>query len=185
MKYGRFSGNPQTEWLVNDGAERDMRLLADFTYTDPSGRAWVARRGSVVNGASIPSYAWSVIGSPYVGNYRRASIVHDVACEDVAVDRRDADRMFYWACLAGGCGLNEARWLYAGVRAGDRLTKRGVPGVRGFNPIAVGVGSPLNAVSEDEEEAAFRELVEEVSALPDEYGPEEVDALIERRMMRW
>ena len=37
-KHGSFSGNPKTEWLVDEsGADRNMRLLEDFFYTDPDG----------------------------------------------------------------------------------------------------------------------------------------------------
>ena len=63
----------------------------------------------MVNSASIPAPLWSTVGSPYTGPYRRASIVHDVACAaaDHAADPRTArpaaDHMFYQACLAGGC----------------------------------------------------------------------------------
>ncbi|UYZ57577.1 DUF1353 domain-containing protein [Hymenobacter latericus] len=116
--YGRFSGNPRTEWLPEAGADRRMLLLEDFWYTDPDGRTWVAPAGSVIDGASIPAPLWSTIGSPYTGEYRRASIVHDVACADARVNRREADRMFYFACQAGGCSRLQAELLYAGVRIG-------------------------------------------------------------------
>lgn len=95
-----------------------MRLLNDFWYIDPAGKTWMAQEGSVVNGASIPEALWSSVGSPYTGNYRRASIVHDVACADVNVDREKADEMFYLACLCGGCSVLQAKILYAGVRLG-------------------------------------------------------------------
>ena len=119
MSNGAFSGNPKTEWLTSAVvADHEMKLLEDFTYEDPSGRKWVARSGSIVDGASIPMALWSAVGSPYTGEYRCASIVHDVACNDPSVDRRDADKMFYFACLAGGCSVSQARVLYAGVRVG-------------------------------------------------------------------
>lgn len=116
---GTFSGNPQTEWLVDTGkADREMKLLEDFWYDDPDGRRWNASKGSVINGASIPRPLWSTVGSPYTDDYRRASIVHDVACNDPTVLRKDADKMFYFACLEGGCSKNQAKILYAGVRIG-------------------------------------------------------------------
>lgn len=119
MAHGFFSGNPKTEWLINAaGKDRDMLLLEDFWFKDPGGKLWSAPAGSIVNGASIPEFLWSTVGSPYTDDYRRASIVHDVACDDPSVLRHDADRMFYYACLAGGCSLKQARLLYAGVRLG-------------------------------------------------------------------
>jgi len=118
MAYGHFSGNPRTEWLSQTAQDRDMRLLNDFWYIDAAGKEWMAQEGSVVNGASIPEALWSSVGSPYTGDYRRASIVHDVACADVNVDRDEADEMFYTACLCGGCSVLQAKILYAGVRLG-------------------------------------------------------------------
>ena len=118
MGYGSFSGNPQTEWLSEAGEDRNMCLLEPFWYTDPQGRRWDAPKGAVTNGASIPRTLWSSIGSPYTGNYRRASIVHDIAIRSPGNLRVDADTMFYFACIAGGCMLMEAKLLYASVRLG-------------------------------------------------------------------
>ena len=114
----RFSGKPKTEWL-DDG--RNMLLLEEFTFTDDEGSVWVAPKGSPINGASIPKFLWSTVGSPYAGLYRNASIIHDVYCVSAGVDRdkrKAADRMFHQGCLAGGCSKEEAAMLYAGVRAG-------------------------------------------------------------------
>ena len=118
MSYGHFSGNPTTEWMEEAGPDRKMKLLAEFSFVDPDGRKWVVPEDSVVNGASIPEALWSSVGSPYTGDYRRASIVHDVACDTPAVNRAEADKMFYFACLAGGCSKLQAKLLYAGVCIG-------------------------------------------------------------------
>jgi hypothetical protein len=130
MDQGSFSGNPRTEWLCDGDDERAMRLLDDFWYRDPDGRRWDAPAGTVVDGATIPRTLWAAIGSPYTGNYRRASIVHDVACNAPAVPRRDADTMFYFACLAGGCSVLQAKLLYAGVRLGGLFGQRMPAGYR-------------------------------------------------------
>lgn len=118
MSVNKFSGDPKTIWVSGEKADRRMRLLQDFWYDDPAGKRWFAPEGSLIDGASIPQVLWSSIGSPYTGNYRRASVVHDVACSDPAISREDADAMFYSACLAGGCSMLQAKLLYAGVRVG-------------------------------------------------------------------
>jgi hypothetical protein len=121
MDHGKFSGDPCTRWLTEVGDDRNMEILEDFTFTDPAATVWSAPAHSVVNGASIPRPLWSVVGSPYTGDYRRASIVHDVACGLAGGDdvkRRAADRMFYHACRTGGCSVREATILYLGVRIG-------------------------------------------------------------------
>jgi len=120
MSHGKFSGEPRTQWLTETGPDRQMRVIERFVFTDAKGRAWEAPAGSVVDGASIPRSLWAVVGSPYTGDYRRASIVHDVATQGIksAAERSAADRMFFHACRAGGCPLLEAIALYIGVRIG-------------------------------------------------------------------
>ncbi|MFM9853721.1 MAG: DUF1353 domain-containing protein [Sphingomonadaceae bacterium] len=115
-----FSGLPTTVWLTDVDTDRNMELTEDFWFDDAAGKRWDAPKTSVINGASIPQALWSTVGSPYTGRYRRASIVHDVACGRVinSADRRAADRMFYEACRAGGCNIEQATLLYTGVRLG-------------------------------------------------------------------
>lgn len=125
MTLGKFSGDPQTVWLTEQGVpDRNMSVVKDFIFTDPDGKAWKTPKDSVVNGASIPRVLWTLIGSPYTGDYRRASIVHDVACDEAGKNKKKrsaADRMFFHACLAGDCSWREAIILYIGVRIGAIL----------------------------------------------------------------
>ncbi|HEV2745996.1 MAG TPA: DUF1353 domain-containing protein [Allosphingosinicella sp.] len=99
-----------------------MELLEDFWFLDGSGHEWRAPRSTKVDGASIPRALWTLVGSPYTGEYRRASIVHDVACVAAGAGdspaRRRADKMFFEACRAGGCSRRDAIILYVGVRIG-------------------------------------------------------------------
>ena len=95
-----------------------MCLLEDFSFTGPDERVWKAPKDAIINGASIPRALWALVGSPFTDDYRRASIVHDVACNTPTVERKDADVMFYHACRAGGCSAKQAQILYSGVRIG-------------------------------------------------------------------
>jgi hypothetical protein len=119
--HGHFSGDPKTLWLTEVGQDRNMRLLERFVFTDPDNKEWVAPLDAIIDGASIPRALWTIVGSPYTGDYRRASIVHDVACANAGGDaaaRRKADRMIYHACIAGGCSVEQATVIYLGVRIG-------------------------------------------------------------------
>jgi len=109
---GQFEGTVKTEWI--DESPK-MRLLEDFTFVDAKGVKWSAPKGSIIDGASIPQVLWSVVGSPYTGKYRRASVVHDVACVKRDHSWQDVHRMFYEACLAGGVGGRDAKLMYGAV----------------------------------------------------------------------
>jgi hypothetical protein len=108
-KWGYYSADPITKWN-RDG--RTMTLLTELRYTDPHGEVWVAPIGSVVDGASIPRYLWSVMGGPFEGKYRNASVLHDVAYEKHNRPWWDCDRMFYNAMRCSGVSVGEAKTMY-------------------------------------------------------------------------
>ena len=107
--WGHFSGPVETRW-ENDGVT--MVLLNELRYTDPYGQVWVAPAGSKVNGASIPRAFWSIIGGPFEGKYRNASVLHDVAYEQQKVPPHEADLMFYNAMRCAGVGATTAKTMY-------------------------------------------------------------------------
>ncbi|HEY5767784.1 MAG TPA: DUF1353 domain-containing protein, partial [Candidatus Udaeobacter sp.] len=100
-KWGHYNGEPVTKWN-SDG--RTMTLLTELRYTDPHGEVWLAPIGSLVDGASIPRYLWSVMGGPFEGRYRNASVLHDVAYGQRKRPWQDCDRMFYFAMRCSGVG---------------------------------------------------------------------------------
>jgi hypothetical protein len=109
--FGRFDGQVEATWLD----DRNMRLNRDFAYIDSNGKRWTATAGSIVNGASIPRAFWTLIGAPFSGAYRNASVVHDVYCENRRESWRDVHRMFYHACRAGGVSMPQAKVMYYAV----------------------------------------------------------------------
>ena len=118
--WGRFVGDVVAKWEA-DG--RDMTLVEPFAYVDPRDARWDAPAGAVVNGASIPRAFWSLIGGPFEGRFRNASVVHDVAC--VVRDRpwQEVHRMFHDACRCGGVGAAKAATMYYAVyQFGPRWT---------------------------------------------------------------
>lgn len=180
MSIGTFSGNPKTEWLTEGGNDRNMRLLEDFWYDDPGGRRWPALIGSVINGASIPEALWSSVGSPYTGDYRRASIVHDVACDSPGVTREAADQMFYLACLAGGCSKVQAKMLYLGVRIGSWGSGTGL--------IAIAEAAPKPRLASEHSQAElvlrakYTVLADKLAATPDDF--QSIKAVVDEGLSR-
>ncbi len=111
-RWGSFEGRVVAEWH-DDG--REMTLVAPFAYLDPAAVRWLAPAGSVVNGASIPRAFWSVIGGPFEGRFRNASVVHDVACVERSRPWRQVHRMFYEACRCGRTNVLQAKIMYYAV----------------------------------------------------------------------
>ena len=160
-KHGKFSEEPETMWMTEEDADRRMCLLREFNFRDPDGLPWITPNAYKVDGASIPWPLWSLVGSPYTGNYRRASIVHDRACDIANGDRTarsKADRMFYHACRAGGCSIYDATLLYIGVRIGAWM-----PDVPAWNAAARKeyIGPRLSrSTAEEQVENDYRRIAE-------------------------
>ncbi|QDU28556.1 hypothetical protein ETAA8_36590 [Anatilimnocola aggregata] len=177
--FGRFEGDVVASW-DNDG--RNMTLRENFIFIDSQNRAWHAPAGAVVNGASIPAAFWSVIGGPFEGQYRSASVVHDVGCHQMTDSWQDVHRMFYEACRCGGVEEGRAKMLYYAVyHFGPRWevvnetqvettsTPDGTPVQREVSvPTMVRIDPPPPTAEE----------VEQVAALIDEENP--APAVIER-----
>jgi len=59
-----------------------MELLSAFAFVDSTGYRWAAhpvKRSTARAFLPRSGRLWS--GRPFIGDYRRASVVHDVACE--------------------------------------------------------------------------------------------------------
>jgi Protein of unknown function (DUF1353) len=117
MNVPQFEGQVDTQWRRHEDEDRDMQLLSDFAFIDSRGIRWDAPAGRIINGASIPEVLWSkIVGTPYVGDYRRATVVHDVACQDKAKPHEEVHRMFYDAMLCDGVSEERAFLMYTAVR---------------------------------------------------------------------
>lgn len=111
-EWGSFVGSVTTRWLPDN---RNMELLEEFRYIGPDTVTWIAPKGSIINGASIPQFAWSIIGGPYEGAYRNASVIHDVACEEKLRHWKEVHRAFFTAMKASDVGSLKAKLMYAAV----------------------------------------------------------------------
>jgi hypothetical protein len=107
--WGYYSGPVDTRWNA-DG--RTMTLLNELRYVDPKGETWVAPAGSVVDGASIPRALWPLMGGPFEGKYRNASVLHDVSYDRKNRPPEECDRMFYDAMRCSGVSATEAKTMY-------------------------------------------------------------------------
>jgi hypothetical protein len=113
-RLGTFDGRVIAEWL-DEGEGRKMKLIEPFAFVDQSGIRWDAPAGAIIDGASIPQIAWSLIGGPFEGRYRNASVIHDVACDNRKRSWKSVHRAFYEAMLASDVGITKAKIMYAAV----------------------------------------------------------------------
>ena len=93
-----------------------MTVLSELRYTGPESVVWIAPAGSVVDDASILRPLWSLIGGPFEGKYRNASVLHDVAYDQKTRPWQVCDRMFYNAMRCSGVSAVEAGTMYYALR---------------------------------------------------------------------
>ncbi|WP_448107462.1 DUF1353 domain-containing protein [Pseudomonas azerbaijanoccidentalis] len=110
--YGRYEGSVIAKWHING---RDMELVQPFRYFTVRNIMWDAPEGSIVDGASIPRFAWPIIGGPFEGKYREASVIHDVACQRRVRPWQDVHLAFYTAMLTSGVDQTKAKIMYGAV----------------------------------------------------------------------
>ena len=117
--YGRYEGLPPQLELLDDG--RKARLLNAVSYIAVRKDSWPVPADTVVDGASIPQIFWTLMGGPFEGKYRNASIIHDCYCDSQVRGWRDTHRMFYSAMRCSGVSAVKAKIMfYAVYRFGPR-----------------------------------------------------------------
>jgi hypothetical protein len=139
----RFIGRVLVEWLSEEGSDRKMKLVEDFAFEDEAGLRWDVPSGAVIDGASIPQIFWTSFGPPFVGDYRRASVVHDHYCIVKTRPSKAVHRMFREACEAGGVSRGTAKLMYLAVRTfgpnwksfAEPLSVPGAPEIAAATPI--------------------------------------------------
>jgi len=176
---GKFVGDVVVEWIEQDGADRKMKLTEHFGYIDPKGKSWMVPQEAKIDGASIPRLFWTIFGPPFVGDYRRASVVHDYYCDVKSEPWRAVHRMFYDASVSGGVSWLKAKIMYLAVytrgprwELGRNLEKMGITG---FEPDALIEYEVL--ISEDDFDSLAEWIEEENPSL------EEIDNLAEKSVV--
>ncbi len=153
---GYFEGRVIVEWIEDEGPDRKMKLHENIKFTDSSGEQWLAPKGWVVDGASIPRIFWTLIGPPFVGDYRRASVIHDYYCDVKTKPWKTVHRMFYHASIAGDVPESKAKVMYAAVyAAGPRWKKIKKIQKGGVYPLSV---EQIYTASPEVDEAKISEI---------------------------
>lgn len=103
--------NVTLTWLRKDKrSKRDVYRLENNLVVPINGW-WDIKvpAGYETDGASIPRWAWSIVGTPGDSQFRIPSLVHDWLCDDAASQkqwrlRAVADAVFWY--LLGGFGVS-------------------------------------------------------------------------------
>lgn len=103
----------EARWLHGEDGDRDMVLLNTMQFVDNRGYVWIAKPGLRIDGASTPKIFWNTIGPPYVGCYRKASVVHDAYCED----HPQSGLQGWWAKKHGKSSEEVHRMFFEAMRA--------------------------------------------------------------------
>ena len=74
-------------------------------------------KGFDFDGASISKPLWSIIGSPFTGNYVRAALFHDGLYAGEVLDRKVCDDIFLDLMKEDGVGYFKRYSMYLAVRA--------------------------------------------------------------------
>lgn len=108
-----FNGLVKVAWLADN--PRKMVLLDSLVFIDSKDKVWIAAKGSLIDGASIPDIFWRIIGAPFVGYYRRASVIHDVYCDLKIESWQQTHKCFYEMMLFDGVPKWKAWLMYKAV----------------------------------------------------------------------
>jgi hypothetical protein len=104
--------------LINNPDDPRTKILdADLKFIDRNYTAWLAGKGDVTDGASIPELFQPIIGGRWEADYLPAAVMHDHYANIKHLVRTwwDTDRMFYQAMLVRDVGLIKALVMYYGV----------------------------------------------------------------------
>jgi len=145
-----FIGRVVVEWLDDDPFVPKIALVEAFAFSDAGGRRWIAEKGQVLDGRSIPLLFRDLVGPPFGGDYRKSTVVYESQCYAMDASWRDVHRLFYDASRAEGVPELDAKLMYMALyAAGLRWEPRGSSCFRGCHASAESLSwKPLTAAEE-------------------------------------
>lgn len=115
---------PASITLRERGALKEL-LDESLIFIDSSGVKWVAPKGTLTDGASVPRLALPLTDDRFGPEFLKAAVVHDAYCQKENETRtpdqyhkkpwKAVHRMFYEAMLAGGTSELKAQTMFVAV----------------------------------------------------------------------
>ena len=106
---GKFSSFPHIAYIPPDF--KMFKVKGDFEYYADDGKVVAVLQGFVSDGASIPQFAWSIIGARW-GKYGWAAVIHDWTYKFRLYSRLECDKIFLWAMRDLGVGWLRRTTMY-------------------------------------------------------------------------
>ena len=91
-------------------------LSAPFEYHARKSFVIVVPEKFVTDGASIPKFAFSLVGGRWTGKYVRGAVIHDYLYYSQFILRKTADKIFLEAMKYSGVNFVKRRIMYLAVR---------------------------------------------------------------------
>lgn len=97
-------------------------LGEDFGFIDSSNIGWLAAKGNVTDGASIPRWARKFIGEPFDPAYLKAAVIHDHYSYSGRPVRGwlETQRVFHEMLIVLNVPRDKAAIMYGGVLIGSK-----------------------------------------------------------------
>ncbi|MBY3181362.1 DUF1353 domain-containing protein [Rhizobium laguerreae] len=142
-------------------ASGNCTLGQEFGFVDSGNNGWMAKKGLLTDGASIPPWAQPIVGNPFEKAFIKAAVIHDHYCDRHVRPWRQTHRVFYDALLESGVSKSKAGIMYFAILVGGpkwvKLVK-GKPCALGFsciNKVEIGSSLPGAGIALGEESDVF------------------------------
>ena len=104
--------------------KHQWKLIRPFIYHSKLGGTIEVPVNFISDGASIPRFAWIVVGSPWSGIFPYAAVIHDWGYHSQTMKRRKVDLIFLEAMRILGVSWWKRKVMFYAVRAGGWIPWR-------------------------------------------------------------
>lgn len=104
-------------------SEDNMHFILEdnFEIIDKRNIKWVAPKGMITDGASIPKWLRPVIGDPFKGKTLEAAVIHDAYCVTKLRSQKDTHRIFRELCRDNGVSYLRAWIMWSAIRIYNKI----------------------------------------------------------------
>lgn len=96
-------------------SDRDYKVIGYISYTNNDFIIKVTE-GFVTDGASMPKFAWRIIGSPFTGKYVESAVIHDSLYRTHKLTKETADKLFLEMMKVSGVRWWKRKLMYYAVK---------------------------------------------------------------------